>query len=611
MNTNEELTINLCVPALRVADVPYNSAEAIKLINKLSGESQGFQLILFPQLSLSAYTCGDLFRLPLLARACLEALENIEAAVADRDCLVVLGLPLQIGDGLYDAAALVGGTGLQGFVLNQSPELPFFTSPVDIERDVLGWRERTVPILRDGYSFGRWAGKNISVQLGRMDADFQISKTEILLTPCALPALADIDYEEIFLRISSQQKGCLAVCSAGPGESTGQYVYSGLSQIWHQGNKLCDGQQLRFESQVQSLAITPEAALSERISTQPLSHARDKYNPFLFSSNVEKLLERAFEIQVTGLMGRMRHTGSRTMILGLSGGADSAMALMVSCRAADRLGLPRSSILAVIMPGPGSSDTSLERAKHLLDLTGVWGRFNTITDAVGQHLLALGHDLSPDLTFENAQARERTQFLMNYANMHQGLVVGTGDMSENALGWSTYNGDQMSMYNVNAGLPKTVLLRLLPWSAAYLFGEEGLRLAQQVIDAPISPELQPTNAAGQTEQVTEEVLGPYRLHDFFLWHAIGQKRDPKEVFALARMTFKDEYAPKFILNSLRTFYQRFFRHQFKRTAAPDGPQLFTVGLDARSGWGMPADAKPDLWLAELDKIENTLQIREQ
>ena len=195
MNTNEELTINLCVPALRVADVPYNSAEAIKLINKLSGESQGFQLILFPQLSLSAYTCGDLFRLPLLARACLEALENIEAAVADRDCLVVLGLPLQIGDGLYDAAALVGGTGLQGFVLNQSPELPFFTSPVDIERDVLGWRERTVPILRDGYSFGRWAGKNISVQLGRLDADFQISKTEILLNPCALPALADIDYE--------------------------------------------------------------------------------------------------------------------------------------------------------------------------------------------------------------------------------------------------------------------------------------------------------------------------------------------------------------------------------------------------------------------------------
>lgn len=612
MNTNQELTINLCVPALRVADVPFNSAEAIKLIKKLTGESQGFQLFLFPQLSLSAYTCGDLFRLPLLARACLEALENIEAAVADRDFLVVLGLPLQIGDGLYDAAALVGGTGLQGFVLNQSPELSYFKSPIGMKQEYFPWKDGKTPIFQEGLLPGKLTDNfRFSVQLGRLDADFQISKNEILLNLCALPALADVNYDESFFSLSSQQKGSLAVCSAGAGESTGQFVYSGLSQIWKQGNKLFDGQQLRFESQVQSLAITPEAALSERTSTQPLSHARDIYNPFLFSRNVEKLLERAFEIQVTGLMGRMRHTGSRTMVLGLSGGADSAMALMVSCRAADRLGLPRSSILAVIMPGPGSSHTSIERAKQLLDLTGLWGRFNTITDAVRQHLIALGHDLSPDLTFENAQARERTQFLMNYANMHQGLVVGTGDMSENALGWSTYNGDQMSMYNVNAGLPKTVLLRLLPWSAAYLFGEEGLRLAQQVIDAPISPELQPTNAAGQTEQVTEEVLGPYRLHDFFLWHAIGQKRDPKEAFALARMTFEDEYAPQFILNSLRTFYQRFFRHQFKRTAAPDGPQLFTVGLDARSGWGMPADAKPDLWLAELDKIENTLQVREQ
>lgn len=604
MTTDIELTINLCVPSLRVADVYFNSMEIRRIINDLIANEQNFQMIVFPQLSLSGYSCGDLFGMPLLAQACLEELKEIETAVAGRDCLVVIGLPLKIDNKKYDAVSLLDGTGLQGFVLNQSPELPYFTSTVGIERDVLGWRDRVVPILMDGSPVGRWAGKNISVQVGQLDTDFQIGEGEILINPCALPALADIDYDEKFQCISSQKKGYLAVCSAGASESTGQYVYSGLAQIWKQDKKLCDGQQLRFESQVQSLKLTDDG-LTEG---QGMAHfsERDEVNPFIYNSNLEEQLERIFEIQVTGLMGRMRHTGSQTMVLGLSGGADSSMALMICCRAADKLGISRKRILGVVMPGPGSSNDSIKRAEQLVELSKIQGRFNIITDAVEEHLLALGHDLKPDITFENAQARERTQFLMNYANMYQGIVVGTGDMSEIALGWSTYNGDQMSMYNVNAGLPKTVLLQLLPWAGATLFGDEGLELAQKIIEAPISPELQPTNVAGQTEQATEEALGPYRLHDFFLWHAIGQKRNPKEVFDLAQQIFKGEYEPKFILSCLKTFYQRFFRHQFKRTAAPDGPQLFALGLDAKQGWRMPADARADLWLNELDKIEQTL-----
>ncbi len=604
MTTDIELTINLCVPSLRVADVYFNSMEIRRIINDLIANEQNFQMIVFPQLSLSGYSCGDLFGMPLLAQACLEELKEIETAVAGRDCLVVIGLPLKIDNKKYDAVSLLDGTGLQGFVLNQSPELPYFTSTVGIERDVLGWRDRVVPILMDGSPVGRWAGKNISVQVGQLDTDFQISEGEILLNPCALPALADIDYDEKFKSISSQKKGYLAVCSTGASESTGQYVYSGLTQIWKQGKKLCDGQPLRFESQVQSLKLTDDG-LTEG---QGMAHfsERDEVNPFIYNSNLEEQLERIFEIQVTGLMGRMRHTGSQTMVLGLSGGADSSMALMICCRAADKLGISRKRILGVVMPGPGSSNDSIKRAEQLVELSKIQGRFNIITDAVEEHLLALGHDLKPDITFENAQARERTQFLMNYANMYQGIVVGTGDMSEIALGWSTYNGDQMSMYNVNAGLPKTVLLQLLPWAGAALFGDEGLELAQSIIKAPISPELQPINIAGQTEQSTEVALGPYRLHDFFLWHAIGQKRNPKEVFDLAQQAFEGEYEPIFILSCLKTFYQRFFRHQFKRTAAPDGPQLFTPGLDAKQGWRMPADARADLWLNELDKIEQTL-----
>ena len=604
MTTDNELTINLCVPSLRVADVNFNSTEIRRIIDELIENEQHFQMIVFPQLSLSGYSCGDLFGLPLLAQACLEELIRIETAIAGKECLVVIGLPLQIDKKIYDAVSLLDGTGLQGFVLNKSPELPFFTSPIGLERDVLGWRDRTVPILMDGCSVGRWACKNISVQVGQLDTDFQISEGELLLNPCALPALADIDYDKKFESISSQKKGYLAICSAGASESTGQYVYSGLAQIWKQGKKLCDGQQLRFESQVQRLKLT-DNALNEGQGLSPFS-ARDEFIPFLYSSNVEEQLERIFEIQVLGLMGRMRHTGSQSMVLGLSGGADSSMALMVCCRAADKLGISRKHILGVVMPGPGSSNDSIKRAEQLVDLSNIQGRFNTITDAVEEHLLDLGHDLKPDITFENAQARERTQYLMNYANMYQGIVVGTGDMSEIALGWSTYNGDQMSMYNVNAGLPKTVLLQLLPWAGTSLFGDEGLELAQKIIKAPISPELQPTNVAGQTEQATEEALGPYRLHDFFLWHAIGQKQNPKEVFELAQRIFEGEYEPIFILSCLKTFYQRFFRHQFKRTAAPDGPQLFTLGLDARQGWRMPADARADLWLNELDKIEQTL-----
>jgi len=221
-------------------------------------------------------------------------------------------------------------------------------------------------------------------------------------------------------------------------------------------------------------------------------------------------------------------------------------------------------------------------------------------------LMTIGHHGTADVTYENAQARERTKILMNLANLQKGLVIGTGDLSEIALGWSTYNGDQMSMYNVNAGLPKTILLRLLPWAAELLFGVEGRNVAQRIVEAPISPELQPLAPDGSLRQATEDVLGPYLLHDFFLWHAIQERKTPDLIFAEANQVFAGDYEPSYILKTLQTFYQRFFRHQFKRTAAPDGPRIFSLSLSAHTGWRMPSDASPSLWLHQLDQIQKTI-----
>ncbi len=307
-------------------------------------------------------------------------------------------------------------------------------------------------------------------------------------------------------------------------------------------------------------------------------------------------------------MGRMRHTKSEKLLLGISGGADSSMALLVCCNALDQLGLPRENLIAVSMPGPGSSNKSLKNSSDLTNLAGIKPRVISIETALVENLANIGHDgHTPDTAYENAQARERTQILMNMANMYNGLVVGTGDMSEIALGWSTYNGDQMSMYNVNAGLPKTILLRVMVRAAEILFGSEGRQVAQAIADAPISAELKPLLPDGSISQPTEDVLGPYLLHDFFLWHAIQERKNPAAVFTEANQVFAGEYEPGFILKTLQTFYQRFFQHQFKRTAAPDGPRIFNLSLSARSGWRMSADASPALWLEQLQQIEKTLQ----
>jgi NAD+ synthase (glutamine-hydrolysing) len=599
---------NLCVPTLRVADVTFNTTQIIHLLEETGASCDREQLCLFPQLALSGSTCADLFFQPLLARACLSALEKIENSVLDSTLSVVLGLPLLLGDQLYDAVAVIGPQGLRGFVLNNHPDSRYFQIPHQNTPQSLTWKEKKAAVFRQGtLEIPNLGVKKALIVVGALAGQGTETGQELILNPTALPALGDSSYQASFQQFSSQNKGLLAICSAGATESTGEEVFSGLCQIWQDGTLLLQESELTFESRV--YPFDPQSQSAGVVFTP--ENARDRRLPFLLTREQEAQLERAFEIQTAGLMGRMRHIKSEKLVLGLSGGADSSMAFLVCCHVLDKMGLPRQNLLVISMPGLGSSDNSKRNTADLTQLAGINPRVISIVDAVQEHLANIDHDgQTTDVTYENAQARERTQILMDLANMEGGLVVGTGDMSENALGWSTYNGDQMSMYNVNAGLPKTILWRLLVWAADMLFGSDGRLVAQTIVDAPVSPELKPLGPDGRIIQLTENVLGPYLLHDFFIWHALQERKSPSLIFQEACQTFEREYEPAFILQVLRTFYQRFFRHQFKRTAAPDGPRLFSLGISAPSGWRMPADASPALWLEQLNQIENVLKTGE-
>jgi len=605
MNGNKWL-LNLCVPTLRVADVSFNTAQILQILKESSSSSGRKQLCLFPQLALSGSTCGDIFFQSLLAQASLQALAIIENAIVNTDLSVVIGLPLLLENQLYDAVAVIEPQGLRGFVLNQEPEPRYFQVPHDGTPSKITWKGHPVEIFEQGcLDLPSLGVEQVQILIGKLPDGPLAADEGLILNPTALPALADSTYDLVFQGFSDQNKGLLAVCSVGAAESTGEEVFSGLCQVWQNGKLLAEDSELGFESKV--MQIDPQSQLTE----QPFSenNQRDLRLPFLLINDQDKQLETAFEIQTTGLMGRMRHTKSEKLVLGISGGADSSMAFFVCCHALEQLGLPRENLIAVSMPGPGSSVNSQKNTVDLTNLVGIKQRVISITAATSEHLMTIGHDGTADVTYENAQARERTKILMNLANLHKGLVVGTGDLSEIALGWSTYNGDQMSMYNVNAGIPKTVLLRLLPWAAERFFGEEGKCVAKRIDEDPISPELQPLGPDGSLRQATEGVLGPYLLHDFFLWHAIQERKTPDLIFAEANQIFASEYEPGFILKTLKIFYQRFFRHQFKRTAAPDGPRIFSLSLSARSGWRMPADASPALWLEKIEQIEKLLQMQ--
>ena len=611
--------MRVVVPELQVADVIFNTSILLDALQQAAAEAFQPQLVLFPELCLTGSTCGDLFFQPLLQRKALENLARLQEAAQQLNLWAVVGLPLALAGRLYDAAALLSPQGLAGISLAAQPRdfsgrhpNRWFAPASELPTDMIDLLGKRVPIGADlTLQLPELISGNLQICIGDIRYGQYDRSVSLLLNPCALPALA----EPVLVTARSYAQrvnipGVLAFASCGPYESTTDLVMSGMAAIAEAGELLTETQPLKFSTQSGSIDVNLSAAATPQTDqpTQEKNAPSLSQTPFIASANPFAQFQRAFAIQSAALVGRLRYTGIQRVVLGLSGGSDSSMALLVCAQAFTQLGLDKKDIFAISLPGPGTTAASKERLDALAKLTGATFRTIPIGAALEQHLKDIGHPLDVfDVTYENAQARERTQILMDLANQSNALMVGTGDLSEIALGWGTFNGDHMSMYDPNAGLPKTLLLRVLAWAGEALFGAEGAAITQQICQATISPELIPTGTSSTPAHSTEASIGPYLLHDFFLYHAIGQRLSPKEVFNFAKQAFIGSYTAQEILRWMRIFYSRFFSQQFKRSASTDGPQIVGLSLSPRGGWMMPSDASAALWLEEIQALEKSVE----
>ena len=625
------LRLGLVSPEMRVADVFYNTNKICEALERLA--AQNYQLALFPELCLTGATCGDLFGQNLLLQKSLEALTEIAQKAKTLDINTIIGLPLKIDQHLYNAAAFITPGGIQGMVLKalaqKSIDQRQFCPAALCQQKTLEINCLVVPV-GPGLLFqpANVPGCTIGITFGDelFSADPTINQlalrgANLVLCPSAIPAeLGGAQrIREVVCRLSEQHHLLIGLASCGINESTTDQVYSGQCLAAENGQLLAETTLFSFETQALCVDVNLYPGKDmQKISGKP-NIPPDKQNiqlnlitptPFVpADSQVRNVhCQEALQIQAAGLAKRIKFTSTQMLVLGLSGGMDSTLALLVSLRTMELLGIDKQNILALSMPGPGTSRRSLNKSAQLAELTGVSFLEIPIHEALNQHLKDLKHDLDLfDVTYENAQARERTQILMDKANQVGGLVVGTGDLSELALGWCTFNADHMSMYHVNAGVPKTLVKAILTWAADKLFDGKLAKLLHQICDDPVTPELLPLNVDGISTQDTEAIIGPYILHDFFLFYTLQERLPPKEVFKIASQIFEKEFSPAEILRWLKVFYTRFFAQQYKRSAMPDGPKVTRLSLSPRGQWHMPSDASANLWLDEVTRIESGLK----
>lgn len=627
------------VPQLRVADVDYNTDQLIAGFRQAAAQQAA--AVVFPELCITGYSCGDLFFQPRLREAALNGLRRFAEATKGTRTIAVAGLPFLYGDALYNAAAVVQG----GRVLALVPKtmLPNYREFYE-KRQFTSGRELGAGI-REATVNGALVpfGTDIIFHDAASSFSFGIEICEDLwsvIPPSSMLALqgaraifnpsagTELTGKAAYRReLVKQQSGrCLCayvLASAGVHESTTDVVFGGHSLIADNGRLAAEGERFRRESSLiladvdferlaaarlsessfnDSKALFPSVntlhlTLAEEVPPSPgLEHACNPARPFLPPPRHRReRCEEIIAIQTAGLAKRMEHTHAQRLVIGISGGLDSTLALLICARACQALDKPASAILAVTMPGFGTTDRTHTNAVNMCRLLGAELREIPISEAALQHFRDIGHDPAErTTTYENVQARERTQILMDLANKMGGLVVGTGDLSEIALGWSTYNGDHMSMYAVNCSIPKTLIRCLIEHIAA----QSSPELAATLLDinnTPVSPELLPPSDDGTIEQRTEDVLGPYDLHDFFLFHFIKYGAQPDKILYLAENAFRDEFQPDFIRRCLGIFIRRFFRQQFKRSCIPDGPKVGTISLSPRGDWRMPSDAWGTVW----------------
>ena len=637
------LRVGVATPEMKVADVDFNVAEIYKIARL--AHLRKCQLVLYPELCLTGYSCADLFFQQQLQQKVETALLDLAQLSAVEDVTMVVGAPLPISGRLFNCAAFISGGEICGFVpksfLPNSGEFyeqRWFSSAFDgCHIDSVTLDSRPIPFGTDLlFQAKDFPSALLGVEIcedawsvAPPSGSQALAGATLLLNLSASPEILGKHAYRRAL-VASQSARCLAAyiySSAGPNESSTDLVFSGHSLIAENGQILAETERFQFDSQLSIADVDLQRLIGERqrnSNFNPATHAEPfRIQPFQLNPQpVEKLsrsisrtpfvppddaertarCQEIFSLQTTGLMKRLRHTGCRKAVIGLSGGLDSTLALLVMIKAFDRMGLDRNGIVALTMPGFGTTERTRGNAEKLAELLGVELRIVSIDAAVEQHFLDIGHDPSvQDITYENSQARERTQILMDVANQVNGLVIGTGDLSELALGWCTYNGDHMSMYAVNCGVPKTLVRYLVSWCAAEEFSGRISEVLEDVCATPVSPELLPP-VDDQIAQITEEVVGPYELHDFFLFQIVRLHFSPQKVLLLAEQAFADDYSRTELLKWLRQFYRRFFSQQFKRSCLPDGPKVGTVALSPRGDWRMPSDAAVDLWLKQLEEL---------
>ncbi|NJE81741.1 NAD(+) synthase [Olsenella sp. SW781] len=633
-------------PEVRVADVAFN-VEACVAAAREAAAQDGAAVIVLPELALTGYTCEDLFWQDALVRAADAGLADFAAATADLDALLLVGVPVRANGKLYNCAAVVS----RGMVLGVVPKthiptynefyegrhfVPGPADPVTVsvggEKDVLfgtnllfSCLELPELVVAAEICEDLWVAAPPSI------AHAQAGATLICNLSASNAVVGKADYRRALVCGQSARLVCGYVyASAGTGESTQDLVFSGHDLVAENGRLLAEGKPFDDGRAVSEVDVRFLAAERTRMSTFECAAAAEEYgyvtvpfslgaaaaretpltrwvdpHPFVPSDAARRAerCEDVFTIQAHGLAKRLAHTHSRRAVIGLSGGLDSTLALLVTVRAFDLLGLPRDGVIAVTMPGFGTTDRTYNNACELARTVGAELREIGIAASVRQHFSDIGHDESVhDVTYENAQARERTQILMDVANQEGGLVIGTGDLSELALGWATYNGDHMSMYAVNASVPKTLVRHLVRYVADTCGDAAESEVLLDVLDTPVSPELLPATGDGKIAQKTEDLVGPYELHDFFLYEVLRRGTNPSKVYRLARYALGEKYDDATILSWLKVFYRRYFAQHFKRSCLPDGPKVGSAAVSPRGDLRMPSDACSALWLAELESL---------
>ena len=628
------------LPEVKPADTTANTDSIIELIGRASHEKIG--ILLFPELAVTGYTCGDLFFQRELQEDTHAALSRIAGATAGTDMLVCIGAPLEDRGRLYNCAVIIQDGSIIGVVPKrylpdnrEYYEKRWFTeggTGPDITVAGVSVPFGTDLLFRDGADPSIIVGSEICEDLwapAPPSQDMAAAGAVIILNPSASnETIGKASYRRDLITQQSARLDCAYLyASSGFGESTTDLVFGGDAIIAENGRILARSQRFSMEPGITKAQIDPQLLLHDR---QMQSSYRDyeaarafRFIPcsITVSDTIERSIdpapfvpadsaersERCLEItsiQATGLASRLRHIGNAPMVIGVSGGLDSTLALLVCAQAAQMLGMEPEKIYAVTMPGFGTTDRTYTNAVSLIHKLGATFHEIPIGPAASSHLKDIGHDIEiRNEVYENAQARERTQVLMDLANETGGIVVGTGDLSELALGWATYNGDHMSMYGVNGGIPKTLVRYLVEYCAKTTDNKQLSAVLRDVLDTPVSPELLPAEN-GSISQKTEELVGPYELHDFFLYQLIRRGCEPEKVLRLAEYAFAGTYDRQTILSWLKTFIRRFFAQQFKRSCLPDGPKVGSLSLSPRGDWRMPSDGVADLWLERLEKLSH-------